>query len=168
MAWGGFWIALLITYVLQVTVVWRFGGAWIDLYLIFALVCGLVARAPEGRLAGWLIGLAQDLTSASPLGLHAFTLGLAAMLVVWLREFVNTRWWGPRVAVAALAATPSRLLELLHAVFWVSGGDASLLGIAAESIAVGILSAAAAILITAMPTWLINIRPRSMGAGRRR
>jgi len=62
-----------------------------DLLVIVAVYYALAARTYDALLACWLIGLAIDLTSLSytehaNVGLHAFSLGLIAFVIVKLRD----------------------------------------------------------------------------------
>jgi rod shape-determining protein MreD len=114
MPWGLFSLALLLAYVLQTAVLQHFASAWLDLPLTLALVCGLMAPTAEARLAGWITGLAQDIGTDSPLGLHAFAAGLAVFALTALRELVNREVWWVRWLAALAVALPAQFLVQLH------------------------------------------------------
>ena len=117
MPWGYFTLALVFTYVVQTAALARFAPQWLDLLLVFGLVCGLVAPLHEARLAGWIVGFAQDIRAEapSPIGLHALALGLAVLALTHLREMVNREVWWVRWVIAFVAALPAELLVLWHA-----------------------------------------------------
>lgn len=117
MPWGLLALVLILTYVLQTAVVPAWALPALDLLLTLALVCGLVVSPPDARLAGWITGLAQDIGSSGPLGLHALALGLAVMGLGRLREMVNRELWWVRALIAFVVAWPAQLLVLLHARF---------------------------------------------------
>ncbi len=114
MAWGLFAIALLIVYLLQTTVLPHVAPQWVDLLLAFALLCGLTAPAPDARLAGWIVGLAQDVGGDGALGVHALVLGLAVLLLTRLREVVNRELWWVRWLAGFVVSWPTQLLGELH------------------------------------------------------
>ncbi len=117
MRWGLFAVALLVTFIVQTTVLRSLGGSPCDLLLTLALVSGLIAPPREARLAAWLTGLAQDMGTGgfrSPLGLYALSLGLAGWLLTHLREQVNRHLWWARWVIAFAAAVPSQILVRVH------------------------------------------------------
>ncbi len=114
MRWGLFILVLLAAYIVQTAVLPLFAPSWFDLLLIVALVYGLTAPPVEARLAGWIIGFAQDVGSLGPLGLHALALGLATYGLTHLREAVNRELWWVRGLAALIVAWPAQLLILLH------------------------------------------------------
>ena len=115
MPWGLFSLALLLAYVLQTAVLQHFDNlAWLDLLLALALACGLMAPIAEARLAGWITGLAQDIGTDGPLGLHALAAGLAVLALTALRELVNREVWWVRWLAALAVALPAQLLVQLH------------------------------------------------------
>lgn len=117
MPWGLFTLVLILAYVLQTTAVPTWALPVVDLLLALALVCGLAGSPPDARLAGWVTGLAQDIGSSGPLGLHALALGLAVMALGRLREMVNRELWWVRALIAFVVAWPAQLLIFLHARF---------------------------------------------------
>lgn len=114
MPWGSFSVALLIVYLVQTAILGPFALGWLDLLLALALVGGLHAPATEARLAGWITGLAQDVGTDGPLGIHALALGLAVVLLTSLRELVNRELWWVRWLVGFLVAVPAQLLVQIH------------------------------------------------------
>ncbi len=93
MHWITFTILVLATTVLQQSVAPFFAVHTIrpDLLVIVAIHYALAAKAHDALLACWCIGLVMDLTSlsfgAAPnVGLHAFSLGLIAWVVVKVRD----------------------------------------------------------------------------------
>ncbi|WP_320046854.1 hypothetical protein [uncultured Ilyobacter sp.] len=149
MAWGGFAIALFFTYLLQVGVVSILDFPAVDLFLAFALLCSLFAPTHDARIAAFLIGLAQDLGSADALGIHAFTLGLTAVLLTYIRELGNMHVWWVRGLAAVLAAWPGQLLYLLHLYYWAGTGVISIRG---AVYAAGVTAIVVAVLIMFVPS----------------
>jgi rod shape-determining protein MreD len=56
-------------------------------FLLPALLAGLRARAGHAVFLAWCSGLAADLFSLEPFGLHAFLYGGSALLLVRIREY---------------------------------------------------------------------------------
>jgi rod shape-determining protein MreD len=114
MSWGLFAVALLIVYLLQTAVLPHVAPQWLDLLLAFALLCGLTAPVADARLAGWIIGLAQDVGGDGALGVHALALGLAVLLLTRLREVVNRELWWVRWLAGLVVSWPTQFLVQLH------------------------------------------------------
>lgn len=123
--WGALVIALVAVCVLQTAVVAP-AAAWVarsvDLFLVLALLCGLLAPPRDAPIAGWIIGLAQDLCSLDALGSHAIALAAGAWAMVYLREWLRADYFPVRVLLCLLAAVPAMvvatLLNALHARLW--------------------------------------------------
>ena len=160
MAWGGFAIALLLAYLVQVGIAAVLPIQHFDAFLVLALLCGLVGPTHEARLAAWLTGLAQDLGSADALGIHAFTLGLSGLLLTWIREIGNVGVWWVRGLAALAAAWPGQVLYLLHLHYYSSRSD----GVSVWSL---LLTAACTSLVAAFLATLINALPGAMQRHRR-
>jgi hypothetical protein len=130
MRWG--WLVLTIVFVLivQTAVAGLAGLPWLNLMFAMALVIGLVAAAPDARLAGWLVGFAADLQSAGPIGLNAFAFGLAVAGLTYVRELVIRHHWWARWLIGLVVAFPVQLilqtyLNAGHGVFfWRTLGEA--------------------------------------------
>lgn len=122
LTWGRFALALLATLVVQTVVAWLLGARYLDAFLLLSVLAGLLAPARDARLMALAAGLAQDLTSADVLGLHAFSLGLTGLLLTLLLEVVNTSVLWARIAVCFLAALPGQLLCAVHTVYWSGHG----------------------------------------------
>jgi cell shape-determining protein MreD len=159
MVWSGFAIALLLAYLFQTGVVALLGAPYVDAFLVLALLCGLLAPTHDARIAGWIAGLAQDLGSADALGIHAFTLGLTALLLTHLREVGNVGVWWVRGPVAFLAAWPGQLIYLLHLHYWAGQGSASLWQLVGNAALTALVAAALAMVINALP-WMLRRRRR--------
>ncbi len=159
MLWALYVLALVLAYLAHTTVPPTWMPEWLDLLLVIALVCGLTAPAAEARLAGWITGLAQDIGTVGPLGLHAFTLGLAALLLTLMRDAVNRTLWWVRSLLAFVAAVPAQVIIVIHYRYYqfVESSWWSLLSSA-------LLTAIAAAVIAATITGL----PSMMGRKRRR
>jgi rod shape-determining protein MreD len=114
MAWGLFAVVLLVTFLLQTTVLKHVPPHavmdQVDLLLALALVCGFVLPAVEARLAGWIVGFAYDIHSLDPLGLHAFLFGLTVYALTHLREVANQQVWWARWVIAFVVAWPAQFL----------------------------------------------------------
>jgi len=160
MAWGGFIIALLLAFVLQTGVAAPLSVPHFDAFLVLALLCGLLCPTPDARIAGWIVGLVQDLSSADALGIHAFTLGLTVLLLTRIRELGNVSVWWVRAPAALLAAWPPQFIYLLHLRYWAGHTDESFGGL--------VLSAALTALVAAVLAMLINALPGMMQRKRRR
>lgn len=117
MPWGYFTLVLLVTYLVQTAALAHFAPGWIDLLWVVALVCGLAGPLPEARLAGWIVGLAQDIRAEtpSPIGLHALAVGLAVLALTRLREMVNREVWWVRWLIGLVVVWPAQVLVDIHA-----------------------------------------------------
>lgn len=151
MIWSGFALALLIVFVLQAGAASLLGLTSLDLFLALALVCSMMAPSHEARLAAWFTGLAQDLGSSDPLGIHAFILGLTAVLLTQLREVGNLAVWWVRGAIAFLAACPGQLLYRAYLRYWAGYGDDSFFNLLIASITASALAAVLALAVTFLP-----------------
>ena len=165
MRWGSFALVLAATYLLQVAVLFVLGWSWLDPFLILALVCALMAPTHEARLAGWITGLVQDLGSIDPLGLHAFTLGLAVWIVTKLREELNVHVIWPRLLVLLFGSFPALLVYWLHRAFWSGGGETSWWSMISQSFTTAAGASVIVLLITIAP-WFAR-RGRRMRPTRR-
>jgi len=159
MAWSGYAIALLLAYLLQTGVTALFDLPLFDPFLILAIICGLVAPTHDARIAGWITGLAQDLGSADALGIHAFTLGLTAMLLTQMRTFGNVGVWWVAALAGFIAAWPGQFLYLLHLHYWAGGGAVGFLGLLGTATWTAAIAAVFAMLINALP-WAMHRRRR--------
>ncbi len=161
MAWGGFAIALVLAYLVQVGVAAPLDvSPHFDAFLLVAVLCGLLAPTHDARIAAWITGLAQDLGSADALGIHAFTLGLTGLLLTWLREVGNVGVWWVRGLAVFLAAWFGQLIYLLHLHYWAGNAVASLWSL--------VVSATLTALVTAVLATAINAVPRLLQRRRRR
>ncbi len=138
MRWGAFVIALVAACVLQTAVIAP-AAPWLarslDLFLVLALLCGLLAPPRAAPVAGWIVGLAQDLCSLDALGSHAIALAAAAWAMIYLRDWLRADYFPVRVLLCFLAAVPAlilaTLLNALHARLWTDVPPALLPGAAA-------------------------------------
>jgi cell shape-determining protein MreD len=160
MAWGSFAIALVVAYLLQTGVAGPLDVPSFDAFLLLALLCGLLAPTHEARIGAWITGLAQDLGSADALGVHAFALGLTALLLTWLRDVGNVSVWWVRILAAFLAAWPGRLIYLLHVHYWAGHGSASLWSLVGEATLTALVAAVLAALLCGLPRVLRRRRRR--------
>lgn len=150
MAWGRFIVALTGVFLLHTSVLPLLGPDWLDLMLMLALIYGLTAPALDARLAGWIIGLARDVDSAGPLGLHALVFGLALVALTQMRESVNRELWWVRALTAFVVAWPAELLLLLYARIF-EQSSASWAHIAGRSLTVAAVAALLAGLVIGLP-----------------
>ncbi|MEZ5217086.1 MAG: hypothetical protein R2705_18240 [Ilumatobacteraceae bacterium] len=81
-------------------------GISADIMLGAAVCAGVVAGAELGALAGFLLGLLFDLLLVSPLGLSAFSYGVAAFTVGAIKSAITVgqAWWLTAVLVFAGSA----------------------------------------------------------------
>jgi rod shape-determining protein MreD len=159
MAWGLFLLALILTFLLQTTVTRFLGAEWLDLLLTLALLCGLAAPPVEGRLAAWFTGLARDVGTDAPFGLHAFMLGLAVLVLTQLREMVNQQLWWVRWLIAFLVAFPTQLLLRMHQRF-LQGDHQSWFQMIGRSFATAIVAGLLVAVILALPGLMRRRRRR--------
>lgn len=152
MPWGYFTLVLLVTYLLQTAALAYFALGWIDLLWVVALVCGLAGPVPEARLAGWLVGLAEDVRAdaPSPIGLHAFAVGLAVFALTQLRDMVNREVWWVRWLTALAVAWPAQVLVSLHARLF-QGASLTLGRIVLDSLWTALVASFLAAVIVAVP-----------------
>ncbi len=59
-----------------------------DLLLMTAVVLVLRGVGHDALMAAWLLGLFKDLITDAPFGAYALAFGLAALLLIWLRELL--------------------------------------------------------------------------------
>lgn len=125
MRWGVFTFVLLAVCVIQpgylATMSLPVLGH-LDLFLVIALACGFLAPPREASIAGWIVGLAMDLCGSGALGAHAVGLGLAALAISRLREWLNGELWWVRIliclGVACAAALATGALNAVHESLW--------------------------------------------------
>jgi len=158
MSWGLCALGLLLAYLVQSAVLSPFGPEWLDLLLVFALIVGLTAPVHEARLAGWITGLAQDVGTSGPLGLHAFALALAIIALTHLRELVNRELWWVRVVVSLIVAFPAQIVIQLHLRFW-QGAALTWPGMLMDALVAAAVGALLAGLLVGLPG-LLRRRPR--------
>jgi len=165
MAWGGFAIALLLVYLVQVALAALLRLPALDLFLVLALLCGLLCPTYDARLAAWVTGLAQDVGSADALGVHAFALGLTGLLLTHLREYGNVGVWWIAGLMALAAAWPGQVIYLLHLHYLSGPGLVSFWQLLLAATLTSALGAAIATLINALP-WAAHHRRRRQRAFR--
>jgi rod shape-determining protein MreD len=150
MPWGWFALALGAAYLLQTAVLPHIAPAWIDAFLVMALTGALVLPMQEARIAGWMVGFAQDIPTTGPLGLHALALGLAALGVTHLRDLVNRELWWARWLIAMVSAIPGLLLVRLHERFY-QAANLSAWQIVATTIVTAFIAGLIAALLPGVP-----------------
>ncbi len=149
MQWGWLILAIVLVLVVQTALLPLAALPWLDLMFAMSLVIGLVAAAPDARLAGWLIGFAVDLQSAGPMGLHAFAFGLAVTGLTYVRELVIRHHWWARWAISFLVACPVQVI--LH--IYLNAGKAGFLGrTAGEAVLTSLVASLLAALIVGLPS----------------
>jgi cell shape-determining protein MreD len=160
MAWGAFSIVLLLVFLVQTGVVAVLGDSCFDAFLMLALLCGLLLRTHDARIAAWIVGLAEDLGSADALGIHAFTLGLTALLLTYLREIANVNLWWARGLATFLAAWPGQVLYLIHLYYWAGSGSEPFWSLVWSATLTSLLAAAVATPIAGLPGLMQRRRQR--------
>lgn len=153
MPWGALSILIVITLVLQTSVVRLLGLESVDLFLALALFLGLTAAVYDARLAAWGIGFVQDLASGGPIGLHAFALGATVWLLTALRGVVNLQAWWARWLVGALSAFPLQIFLVAYMYYTLGTRFALFWTIFSISIT-ALLAALLATLLTQLPLFL--------------
>ena len=114
MRWGYFAIALVGVMLAQTAL----APDWVDLFAALAFVIALTAAAPEACLAAWMTGFVQDLASTGRLGIHAVLLGVAAWVLVRVRELVNREIGWVRWLVICVVALPLQYFFVLYQRVW--------------------------------------------------
>lgn len=155
MAWGWFALATAAVLLVQTTILPLFPLKWVDLLLALALVCGLAAPSMDARLAAWMVGFAQDLASAGPMGLNALVFGLAVSAMTYLREIVFRQRWPARLLVAMAAALPAQLIVLT----WLHARQGEWLSILLQASTTALAASAVAAVVVGLPG--------ALGRGRR-
>lgn len=165
MRWGALALILLATLIAQKSVVWIAGATVVDLFLALALLCGLCGPTLDARIAGWVIGLTQDLgSSADAIGSNALALGACVLVLTWVRDAAQTRvWWG-RLAAAFVAAWPAQVFVALYDAYWLGHGGASLLGLVGRAALVSAIAAGIAVMLIAAQPLLVSRRGRGSRA----
>lgn len=158
MPWAIFAVALLAALLLQTTLLAALGiSDDVDLPLVVAILCGLLAPSPDARIAGWIAGACQDLSSGAGLGPHAIALGVTVWLLTLLREWAPVRPLLTRTIAVFFAALPGQLLVLIHLYWWRGQADASLWQLVSSSLEIDLWSTLVAVVITSLP-WLARRR----------
>lgn len=155
MSWSLFGILALVVYIVQAGVinnldVTLFGVPPFDLFLVLALVYGLMAPRDDARLAAVLIGFAADLTGVGPIGVQAVALGLAAVALTAWRDALRTHLWVARVLLAFGAGVIAELITGVYARFWQSQPP-SWLGIVGGAVLVALVAALIAAAVVRRP-----------------
>lgn len=169
MRWGSFAVALLVVFLLQKSLVWTLGLdlRYVDLFLALALICGLNAPAPDARLAAWVCGLARDLSAVpAEIGLHSLTLGLAGLILVWMRESGGCGVWWTRLICCLLAAWAGRIVYSLLAAMVAGTGSGSAWTHIVDSFWIALIASILALVGMTLPSLLFG-RRRRYGAARR-
>ncbi|MBW7904249.1 MAG: rod shape-determining protein MreD [Phycisphaerae bacterium] len=165
MRWLVFGLTLIGVLVIQTSVLPVLALDGLDLFLVLAIVWSLSAPVHDARLAAWTAGLAQDLASSGPLGVFAFALGLAGLIVTILRSAVNVyAWWG-RLLVAFIAAWPAALIAAAHARYWEGRGSEPLWMLPGNAAGAALLAALLTTLVTTLPN-LLTQRAERVTRGR--
>lgn len=154
MNWLGLIAALVVVFIVQTTLghLADLPLLEVDLFLVLTLLYGILAASHDARLAGWLIGFAQDIGSTGPIGVHAFALGLTALLATLLRDVINIHVaWG-RFLVAAGAALPGQVLILAHLNYVQNAQLGSWWNMLATALAVSLTASLVVTLLTLAPS----------------
>ncbi|MCG3129263.1 MAG: hypothetical protein CHACPFDD_04184 [Phycisphaerae bacterium] len=162
MRWGIFVAMIVVVAVVQTALIARLRVlSALDLFLLTALLWGFLSPPREAPIAGWLIGLAQDMCSSDPVGTRAVALGLAAWLVTWLCARTNGSAWSAQLVIAVLAALAASLaastLVALNATLW---------GVAHpwSGFTLGLGGAALGALLFTLAAQMLQLRPRGRGS----
>lgn len=161
--WVGLGVGVVAALLAQTCVAWLIPAPWLDLFLAFALAVSLLGAPADARIAGWLIGLAQDLTSLDAFGIHALVLGIAALLVTQLREWWPVDLLAGRFLLLVACGLTSQIVYVAHAWFWSARPGETL----AELVVSALLAALAAAALAAWGVGAVSSRARARGRGRR-
>ncbi len=151
MNWTRFGLALLAVYVAQTVVVPLLPLGALDLFTVLVLLCGMLAPVQEARLASWITGLAQDIGSVDPLGIHAFCQGLTGWVLTRLRDLFNVDIWWPRGVGAFLAAFVGQFAYHLFRAVWMKDGGLGWLAMFAHAGLTALLASAVMVALTSTP-----------------
>lgn len=157
MSWSGFAAALVAALVLQTTVV-SVLDLPIDLFLVLALICGLVLPVHDACLAAWITGFAQDLTSLDPLGLHAFCLGLVGWAMTRVRDLLNVHVWWTRGITMFIASLIGLVPEEVFRIGWLQQSAGTWLGAVLSPIVPAAVGALLATIAAGLPWFVIGRR----------
>lgn len=165
MRWGIFVAMIVVVAVVQTALIARVRMfSALDLFLLSALLWGFLSPPREAPIAGWLIGLVQDMGSSDPVGTRAVALGLAAWLVTWLCARTNGSAWSAQLVIAALAALAASLaastLVSLNASLWGAARPWT-------SFTFGLGRAVVAALLFTLAAQILQLRPRGRSAAYR-
>lgn len=83
---------------------WTVGPAVVQLVLALAVAIGIAVGSEQGGIAGFVLGALTDLAVATPLGTHALSYGLAAMVAGYVKAITPDPQWWLAAAFAALGA----------------------------------------------------------------
>lgn len=114
------WIRFLLVLGVLLLATVRYPAAWTRIGLtpsflfLPVLLYGLKARPGPAILLAWLTGLAVDLVSLEPLGLHAFLFGLTALLLVRVRGHLFAAHPGTQAVLAAVLTLVVSLVLLVR------------------------------------------------------
>lgn len=157
-----FALLLVAAILVQTAIAWIIPLRPLDAFLVLTVWICLVTSASAARISGWCVGLVQDLCSLDPLGLHAFTLGLTALLLTHLRDRINVAIPTVRAAVCFLAAWPPQLLAMLYVKYGVGHGIMSSGRLLLDSVLTAALAACVATLLTMRQRRLGRASPRGI------
>ncbi len=151
MTWTRFGLALLAVYVVQTVIVPLLPLGPLDLFTVLVLLVGMLAPTPEARLAAWITGLAQDIGSVDPLGLHAFCQGLTGWVLSRLRERFNVEVWWPRGVGGFLAALVGHFAYHLFGAVWMNDASLGWLAMTAQAGFAALFASALMVALTSTP-----------------
>ncbi|MEK6645018.1 MAG: rod shape-determining protein MreD [Planctomycetota bacterium] len=167
MRWIAFSIVVYVVTVLQTAVVPFLGvhHTQPDLLIILAVYYALTARAQDALLAAWCIGLAADLTGLGfarhgGVGLHAFTLGLIAILIVNTRDFTFRDSVITRLVYTLLAAFLQSMIVGLH-LYYTAANRPALIDVVQGSLYSAVFTA----LLAPYGHWVLGRMRHMLGLG---
>lgn len=167
MPWVKFSLALLATFLLQTTLVRVMRIEYVDLLLVMALLCGLLAPLRDARIAAWIVGFTQDLGSLGALGIHALALGFTGLILTTLRELVNLKVWWVRLLICLAAALPGQFVYTLHFGLQAETGGAAWTAALASSLWISLIASISAAAITGIPRVYRKARLGKLSTARR-
>lgn len=86
--------------------------------LVTAVYYGFRWPASEAGIAGWALGLAADLTGATPIGAQSLSFALVAMIASQLRNILMTDHPLAQVLVTGLLGWLAYSLVYVHSAWW--------------------------------------------------
>ena len=131
-----------------------------DLFLLTGVALALRLRPLPALMAGYGIGLVQDILGHGLIGLHAAGVAAGVLFVLGLRKFLSDRGLLQTV-VTVTAAVAGQWLAYLAITYWLRGGLVTVTTVSTVLPVVLVLTLASAPLLERLATWAFGVRPNA-------